>query len=74
MKFIRLACAVARQCENSVWFLCVRARARNNFSPTLPWYYTAAGTESQEKAYAGLCVDLIRLRHTRDDFSFIAKI
>ena len=56
----------APKCENSVINLgtCERARqCKNEITPPLPWYYTGAGTECQEKTYAGLCVNLGRFAY-----------
>ena len=51
-----------------------RASAKLKLSPPHPWYYTIAGTECQEIAYAGLCEDLGSFAHTRHEISSFAEI
>ena len=75
MKFIFAASAVARQCENSVCFLHVRARLSASIKayidPSPPWYYTIAGVYLSRQILCGvwggfgaICIQ----------FSFIATI
>ena len=62
---IHITCAKAHRSANMKCKTSVRERAsaKLKLSPPHPWYYTGAGTECQEKAYAGLCVNLGRFAY-----------